>query len=312
LDNAWQRVPASYLAGYNLALAYRTKGDLAAARTVLTKLLMNGESAEVYSLLGELEIELHDAPAALEHLGRAAKLEPSEANLFGLGYGFLQFWKLSEAAEILNRGSAQFPSSARMWMALGTAYFAENRNQEAIDAYLRATQHGDDPRSYRLLAEVYQAANTARADVAARFHHYRLIHPRDAWANYFDAYGMLRGGQTDQALPLLVRAVQLDGNLAAAHFELGKLYSQQGRLPEALSSYEAAVEADPEHQEAWYRLGQAYMRAGRRQDAEKAVARHDDLRKQQAERIEARLRGAVQSLYKMDGTQGADSKQDQR
>ncbi len=296
LDGAWRSDPTSYLAGYNLALAYRTKGDFAAARNVLTALLAQGEKAELYNLLGEVEIELRDGPAALNHLERAVKLEPGEANLFELGYALLQFWKLNEAVEVLRRGTAQFPSSARLWMALGTAYFAQDRNQEAIDAYLRAAQQGDDPRAYRFLAEVYQAANVSRPDVAARFHHYRLTHPYDAWANYCDGYGMLRDGQPEKALPLLERAVQLAPGLAAAHFELGKLYSQQGRREKALRAYEAAVKADPGHQEAWYRLGQAYMRAGRREDAEKALARHEELRRQQAASIEQRLRGAIQLL----------------
>ncbi|HZS49643.1 MAG TPA: tetratricopeptide repeat protein [Bryobacterales bacterium] len=296
LEAAWQSDHTSYLAGYNLALAYRTKGDFAAARNVLTSLLAQGEKAELYSLLGEVEIELRDGPAALDHLQRAVKLEPGEADLFELGYALLQFWKLNEAVEVLSRGTAQFPSSARLWMALGTAYFAQDRNQDAIDAYLRATQLGDDPRAYRFLAEVYQAANASRSDVAARFHHYRLTHPNDAWANLCDGYGLLRDGQPEKALPLLERAVQLAPGLAAAHFELGKLYSQQGRREEALRAYEAAVKADPGHPEAWYRLGQAYMRAGRREDAEKALARHEELRRQQAAGIEQRLRGAIELL----------------
>ncbi len=224
LEAAWQSDHTSYLAGYNLALAYRTKGDFAAARNVLTSLLAQGEKAELYSLLGEVEIELRDGPAAL------------------------------------------------------------------------ATQLGDDPRAYRFLAEVYQAANASRSDVAARFHHYRLTHPNDAWANLCDGYGLLRDGQPEKALPLLERAVQLAPGLAAAHFELGKLYSQQGRREEALRAYEAAVKADPGHPEAWYRLGQAYMRAGRREDAEKALARHEELRRQQAAGIEQRLRGAIELL----------------
>lgn len=300
LEEAWRSDHSSYLAGYNLALAYHKKRDFRAARGVLDTLLIHGETAELYNLLGEVEAELNDNQTALKHLERAVQLEPNEANLFSLGYRLLQLWMLEPAVEVLRRGTKQFSGSARMWMALGCAYFAQHRDNEAIDADLRATEHGDDPRAYRFLAEAYQALNMDRADVAARFHRYRLAHPNEAWANFYDGYGLLRAGRLDPALPLLQRAVQLDPKLAEAQFQLGNIYMRQRRMDEAIAAYQAAVSGDPDYMAAYYRLGLACLRVGRREEGHTALARHDELVRQQAAKNDARQQ-TIESIYRVAG-----------
>ncbi len=293
LEAAWKKDPSSYLAGYNLALAYKQMGRLEAARGVLAALLTKHESGELYNLLGDVEGQLKNTPAALEYLQRAAELEPSEQNLFDLGYRLLGTWVLDRAVDVFRKGTEKFPKSARLWMGLGSAYFAQAKNEEAVSAYLRAVETGDDPRTYRFLGLAYLSVGKPRDDVAARFHSYRLGHPNDAWANFYDGYCLSRAGATEEALPLLRRAIELDPKLAEVHFELGNIFSRKGQLEEALAAYQAAVKANPQYQEAYYRLGQAYTRAGRHAEADAALARHEELRKEQAANNEARLRETV-------------------
>jgi len=264
--------------------------------SVLATLLIRGETAELYNLLGQVEAELGEAQGAVEHLERAAKLDPREVYVFDLGYQLLRLWS-PRAVEVLERGTQQFPQSGRLWMALGSAYFAQARTEQALGAYLRAVENSDDPRAYRLLGAAYLASKADRPDVAERFRRHRLSRPQDAWANFFDGYCLLRAGRAEEALPPLRRAVELDPGLADAHFQLGNLHIEQGRVQEALAAYQAAVQSNPEHQEAYYGLGQAYLRAGRQSEAEAALARHEALGKQQAENNEARRRRMVESIY---------------
>jgi len=312
LERAWKRDSSSYLAGYNLALGYVETGNFEGARRALTTLLARQETGELYSLLGEVETRLKNPQGAVQYLARAVELEPSEAHLFDLGYRLLRLWMLNEAGEAFRRGTEQFRRSARLWMGLGSVYFAQAKTEEAIDAYLQATEAGpkprsDDPRPYRLLASAYLASKTPRADVAARFRRYRLAHPRDAWANFFDGYCILRGGAPELALPLLRQALALDPRLAEAHFELGKIYALQEKHQEALAGYEAAVQANPNYQEVYYRLGLAYARVGRQAEAETALARHEELRREQAANNEARLRETLLAGWGLDD-EGAKSK----
>lgn len=59
------------------------------------------------------------------------------------------------------------------------------------------------------------------------------------------------------------------------HFSLGKLYLEQRRYAEAVSSLETAVKLDPEYAAAMVSLGEAYAGAGRNDQArstwEKAI-----------------------------------------
>lgn len=297
LESAWKKDPDSYLAGYNLALAYKQASKLEAARSVLTALLTKQETGELYNLMGELEASQQNYEGALHHLERAVELEASEAHLFDLGYRLLQLWTLDRAVTVFRRGTEQFPQSARHWIGLGAAYFAQARNEEAINAYLRATESGEDPRAYRFLGMAYEAINIPRADVGARFRRYRLARPQDAWANFYHGYCLSRGGPPERALPLLRRALELDPKLAQAHFELGLVYSRQGQPEKAIAAFQAAVQANPQYQQAYYRLGQAYARAGRQAEADAALARHEELRQQQAAENDARLRQAISSLW---------------
>ena len=293
LETAWRRDATSYLAGYNLALAYKLTGNLEAARSVLASVLTKQETGEVYNLLGEVEASLKNHQAAVRYLERALELEATEAHLFDLGYQVLGLWMLDRAVSVFRSGTEQFPTSMRMWMGLGSAYFAQAKNEEAVSAYLRATELGDDPRAYRFLGMVYLATNVRRADVAARFRRYRLARPQDAWANFYDGYCLSRGASPEEATPLLRRAIELDPKLAEAHFELGHLSARKGQLQEALASYQAAVKVNSQYQEAYYRLGQTYARVGRRAEADAALARHEELRQQQATNNDARLRDAI-------------------
>lgn len=298
LQSAWKKDPASYLAGYNLALGYRQTGNPEGARSVLATLLTKGETGELYNLLGEVEAELKNNRDAVTYLQRAVELDSSETHLFDLGYFFLKQWVLDQALAVFRRGAEKFPKSARLWMGLGSAYFAQANHEEAINAYLRATQYGDDPRAWRFLGAAYMAINLPRADVAARLHKHRLAHPQDAWANLYDGCALSRSGDLEQALPALRRALELDPKLAEAHFELGNIHSQQGRQEEAIAAYQAAVKINPEYAQAYHRLGQAYSRAGRKAEAEAALSRHEELRRRQAVGNEKRLRETIEFIYR--------------
>jgi tetratricopeptide (TPR) repeat protein len=52
-------------------------------------------------------------------------------------------------------------------------------------------------------------------------------------------------GKLDEAIASYRQALQIDPNLAAAHYNLGSALSNQGKLDEALAELEIAVRLDP-------------------------------------------------------------------
>lgn len=137
------------------------------------------------------------------------------------------------------------------WRNLGDVYVALSRPDEAIAAYLRASQlDPQDPRPHHSLGEVYRAL-----------------------------------GRTDEAIAAYNRAVALDPAYAPAHTGLGHIYTQTGRPAEAIAAYRRVIELTPESPAAYNNLGFLYAQQG---DTESAiVAFRQALERQQRDQDKA-------------------------
>jgi tetratricopeptide (TPR) repeat protein len=90
---------------------------------------------------------------------------------------------------------------------------------------------------------------------------------------------------------LLREAIAESPALPEAHLQLGNLNADQGKFAEAIPEYQRALELDADLADAHYRLGQAFVRTGQKDRAQgefdvyqKLRAQHlADLEKQRAE-----------------------------
>jgi Tfp pilus assembly protein PilF len=62
--------------------------------------------------------------------------------------------------------------------------------------------------------------------------------------------------------------LKIDSSFAAAHVQLGILYSNRGDTTNAIQEYQKAIAANPKLEEAHYRLGRTYKQTG---DTSKAL-----------------------------------------
>jgi uncharacterized protein HemY len=69
------------------------------------------------------------------------------------------------------------------------------------------------------------------------------------------------------AEPLLDRAVKLAPKDPRIHEQLGQLYMQQSKFPDAQRELKAACDLDPGKSNLHFLLGQAYKRLGRQNEA---------------------------------------------
>src|SRR5258705_3962753 len=82
----------------------------------------------------------------------------------------------------------------------------------------------------------------------------------------------------DEALIAFQRVLKVDPNDVGTNINVGQIYSQQRKYPEAIAAFRLAMAAEPYNATALYSLGQALMRAGQREEGLTVTERFKQLR----------------------------------
>jgi tetratricopeptide (TPR) repeat protein len=88
-------------------------------------------------------------------------------------------------------------------------------------------------------------------------------------------------GKLDQAHSEALKLYDMDRTFARAWYELGLVLEEQGKLDEAIAAFRNALKISPDNITALTALGHAQALAGKKADAERAIARLQELSKQQ-------------------------------
>lgn len=99
------------------------------------------------------------------------------------------------------------------------------------------------------------------------------------YAQAYTYLGDLRFKTNDSsdAEQLLQKSLTLDPKARMAIFDLGCIYADQDKRPEALAALEQAVALDPTQPDAHYRLARLYTRMGEKDKAAKEFPRTKSL-----------------------------------
>ena len=82
----------------------------------------------------------------------------------------------------------------------------------------------------------------------------------------------------DDALIAFQRVLKIDPNDVGTNINVGQIYSQQRKYPEAVAAFRLALTAEPYNATALYSLGQALMRSGQREEGQSVTERFKQLR----------------------------------
>ena len=93
--------------------------------------------------------------------------------------------------------------------------------------------------------------------------------------------GLYYAGQLDQAHKEALKLLEMDRNFARAYYELGLVLEEQGKFEEAINSFRSALKSSPDNVAALTALGHAQALAGKKGEAERVIARLQELSKQQ-------------------------------
>jgi len=305
LEEAQRINSASYDNGYDLAMAYFLTGRNDPAHQLVEKLLQQKNTAELHSLLGQIEEKQGQYLDAVNELQTAAHMETSEDNLFHWGSELLLHRTYEPAIDVFQKGTELYPKSPRLYIGLGMTLYSRGKYDDAVKALLAAADlDPSDPRCYYFLSKAYDSSPNQAADVIERFRRFRDLQPDNAWANYYYAMSLWKGKRAEdpdldlkQVETLLQRSVSLDPKLPEAHLQLGNLYSDQHDYVKAGPEYQRALELNSSLADAHYRLGQVYVHTGQKDRAQQEFEVYQRLRAQHMAELDKERAEVQQFVY---------------
>jgi tetratricopeptide (TPR) repeat protein len=203
----------------------------------------------------------------------AARMDPSEENLFDLANELLLHRGFQPGLKVLDYATQKYPRSARLRVALGVAHYSGGQYDQALDALCQAVDlDPKDTRALDFLGKMYDIAPEKADEVTSRLARFARDYPNNAAANYYYALSLRRrttqgyaASADKEAEKFLLQAARLKPDWADAHYQLGLLYEDEGQAANAVREYQAALRLEPNFAKAHYRLARLYEKNGQTQ-----------------------------------------------
>jgi tetratricopeptide (TPR) repeat protein len=289
LEKARQIDPSNYANAYDLALAYLQTGMTARSREVIAALLDRKDQAELHNLLGDVEeAEGHVQDAARQY-EIAARMDPTEKNLFDLGSNLLRHRGFEPALKVFVFATGRYPRSPRLRVGLGIAHYSFGQYDDAVETLCRAVDlDPKDTKALEFLGKMYDISPQFADEVTKRLARFVQLYPDNAAANYYYALSLRKralspssAGSQSEAENFLLRAVKLNPAHADAHYELGLLYEDEKQDTKAIYEYQLATRLRSDLSKAHYHLGRLYQKNGQPALAQKELDAFEALKAKQ-------------------------------
>ncbi len=288
---------------YNLALALFSSGATKQAEDALRGIPEASATDQTKSLAGDIHEKLGDYKQAVLDYQAAARLNPSDSNLYVLTAELLRHWTWEQAIEIARFGAARYPASLHFKLAEGIGLYANNQYQMAAGVFASLLVQEPDNAVYAdLLGRSCSLVDEGVSAECEGLDAFARKHPENAQAATYAATALLRqpAGKQDasQAEAFLRQALAADPKLADAYFEMGVLEQMRLQWKESAVPLERAVALRPEYPEAHYRLSRAYAHMGLRDEAQREIALQQKYSQQEKDRLNARMQEVVKFVVK--------------
>jgi len=209
---------------------------------------------------------------AVQVFEQATQRYPNSARLtVGLGMAYYARGNYDDAVKAFLKGADLDPADARCYKFLSRAYDSSpSQANEVIERFRRYAelQPNEGHALYYYAMSLWKGKRTQDSTLDLK-----------------------------QVESLLQRAVQADPKLAEAYVQMGNLNSDQGKFAEAIPQYQKALELDGDLADAHYRLGQAYVRTGQRDKAQEQLTVYQKLREQHLADLEKQRADIRQFVY---------------
>jgi len=303
LEKADQRNPE---VEYRLGLVLVKQQKLEEARARLeSAAALDPKRPFVWAALGLLHDALakaaaarNDAPRAAKEFQEAIRLDPTRAVYYlDLAQLFLDHETPEPAELVLKNGLERFPKNAEALRLLGLADYAQGKNQEALDAFLKAIDADPDAESaYASLEPLLPDLQQRAPEVIAKLERFSGRRPESPIGPF-----LLALIDSEKSEALLRRAIHVAPTFWPAYFELHKILKSQERWEEAAAALEKTVKLNPDFAPAHYALAEYYNRKGDRARAAKERELHHKLLTEQRNSEEQHRAQSPRLAYTVTG-----------
>lgn len=244
-------------------------GQAVGALTEAVRLAPN--SVDSRTALASLHLAQRSYDLAIEQAQAAIKLNAH--NLIAsvtLGDAYLRKGDWSHSQEVFEVLRSQYPKEPQPHIRLGMIARAEKRDTEAVSHFEDALQL--DPKSIEPLEQLttVKVAQGKAQEARDRVARYLTAYPDNALG--FALLGRLWMATKNwkQAEDAFKKSLAIDNGVLDAYMNLGQIYSQNGRLDEALTEYNGALAKNPKYIPAHMMLGVLYETKNETEKAQRA------------------------------------------
>jgi tetratricopeptide (TPR) repeat protein len=244
---------------------------VAAANEFETAAHMDPSESNMFDWASELLVHRTLEPS-IQIFREAAERYPQSSRLaIGLGMALYSLGKYDDAVVSLLRAADLSPADPRIYPFLSRAY--DSSPAEADEVIKRFRRFAElQPRNGRAL--YYYAMSLWKGKRA-----------RDPSLDL------------NRIQSLLTKSIELDPTLAEAQLQLGNLYSDQFKYADAIPHYQRAIELNSDLADAHYRLGQAYVRTNEKDRAQQELQLYQQLRAQHLADLDKQRAEVRQFVY---------------
>ncbi len=289
LLNRAEAEPHSFSANYEVAQVLVTNGKCKDALPYVQRALaVDKSSAAAFHLLGDASERVGKSLDAVHAYQTAAKLQPTETNIFDLGTEMLTHLAPEAAIEVFTKGYDLYPASTRLLLGLAASLYSRGFYEQAAARFFQACDlNPANPEPYLFMGKVRRSEIIHLQGFLTHMRRFSQLQPDNPWANYLYAVASKNGeNSSPEVMQLLEKAVKLDSRFAEAYLLLGTVQYDLKDLPAALLSLRKAAELDPGQPEAHYRLAQIYKVQEKSSDAKHEFQLYEHLTEQNARKAE--------------------------
>jgi tetratricopeptide (TPR) repeat protein len=239
-----------------------------AASALQAYLASHPQSDDAVYLLAYVRFRQQKPSDSLALFTAGAKVKtPTADDLKIVAFDYVLLNDYADAAHYLEEALKMDPENIEVRYHLGRVRYQQNQFNQAIAAFEEVLKR--DPRNAKAEANLglcFEGLNQMEPAVAAyrkaiEWDQSSLVHNEQP---YLDL-GILLGksNRSEEAIPLLIRASEIDPKSGQIRYELGKTYFDLGRLQDAQAATLEAVRLNPKDATAHYLLGRIYHRIGK-------------------------------------------------
>jgi tetratricopeptide (TPR) repeat protein len=273
--------------GLQLATLLYNRAQISQAKELLLQLKSEGlENADVETLLGNCLESERQPEQAVAAYRRAIAADASHIDRYEDLISLLLYQrKTADALVAVNQALKLAPNDSRAWVWKGNVDLNRHDYQTAMASYRHAVQlDKQNPDALFGVAGAYYVTGQTEAAMSeckagiSRF-------PDDT--RFYVSYAEMLLTSPDamqqhaQATHLLERALKLSPQSAQAHYLLGQIALQEGKLQEAEQDFVHSLASDPDRSKTHFALSRVYRRMERPDEATKEFALYEKLKERE-------------------------------